>query len=740
MKPINLQGHSRPIKKVKFNDNGDILFTASSDRTIVSWSIPSGEKLKTFNHSAAINTFCVTNKHLISGDNTGTIYIWEISTGKILKKLEHDPTLSVRSLDFLHSDPSQFMVVYAGRAKLAKSFISIYNINDILNYGENRTEDKSASLIDITSEVLKDMNKLSLPDENKNENKEGDTANVQKANTNTQIDSNASTNLSNLNSTTNTTNTTTTKTLNINSSTFTRANTNAYNNANTNTTNSNSLKSFADNLIATNTTNNNNISNNTIVRGANINEFNNTKISEPEQKFTPKPAFKVGGSIYDEENSIYAIYAKAPAANTTQNSNYKFANSNQNQNNFNGNMNNNNYGGQQQQINQGYNFNNNNNGSIYNQNQQMNAQQFSDVDYKPQSGNYRFNNNNNNFNNNNNNNFCRNNLNNNGSLYTTNNSSLYNNNNQLQQNQNSGNVNSTGGFQRAGFQNTNNLFNPLKGNNFDPNPSIIQRQTADTSKISVSYEKIIPMKQIEIPNSANTKYVAAKFFSYNKTLCIAVTKENGSFEFINYVSSKTIHEANLHTEIIFDFDFEDSENLFLTVSKDGTACVYDFDKYKIIKTFKPENPVRFLNACKIHKLDKNFEETVKDIKYGVRKNSNLETTTSNLNSENVEVDNHLNGNGESNENLNSLDKFVFVIAGGQDSKLVTTTKEGGFEIIGFNMEMEDSIFMHLANFGPVNTLDISKKNNFFASGSEDSSVKLLSFDSLISGGNGTEKK
>ena len=66
------------IKKVlEFNENGEIIYTASSDRTIISWSIPKGEKLKTYAHSAAINTFCLTNKHLISGDNTGTIYFWD---------------------------------------------------------------------------------------------------------------------------------------------------------------------------------------------------------------------------------------------------------------------------------------------------------------------------------------------------------------------------------------------------------------------------------------------------------------------------------------------------------------------------------------------------------------------------------------------------------------------------------------------------------------------------------------
>jgi WD40 repeat protein len=708
MKPINLQGHSRPIKKVKFNESGELLFTASSDRTIVSWSIPSGEKQITFNHSAAINTFCVTNKHLISGDNTGTIYIWEISTGKILKKLEHDPTLSVRSLDYLQNDHSQIMVVYAGRAKLAKSFISIYNINDIINYGENKTEEKkSNSLIDITSEALKEMKKLSLPDEKK----EGDSENLNKGNTNTNTESNNNANNNNDNKTN------------------TNTNPNTFTNMSTNTTNSNTLKNFADNLMSANNTNNNN----TLIQR---NLIENNNFTNFEQK--PKPSFTPGKSIYDEENSIYAIYANKPKEpiNNNQNSNYKFAG----QDNFNGYNNNNNYGAQQ-----GYNFNNNNNnynGGFYNQNQQMGQGQ--------QQGNFRFNNNNNNFNNNfnnrnnnyNNNQYQNNNMqnnlnnNNNGSIYNNNNNgSIYNNNNNNNINQNQQNQNqNTGGFQRnLNFQNNNNLFNPLKGNSFDPNPSIIQRPTADPAKITVSFEKIIPMKQIEIQNTANTKYVAAKFFSYNDKLCIAVSKENGFFEFINYVSSKVIHEEKLHTEIIFDFDFDSSENLFLTVSKDGTACVYDFDKYKIIKTFKPENPVRFLNACKICKLDKNFEETVKDIKNGL-KNSNMDSKVKNNND-------NLNGNEDLKENLNTnqLDKFVFLIAGGQDSKLVTTTKEGGFEIIGFNMEMEESIFMHLANFGPVNTIDLSKKKNFFVSGSEDSSVKLINFDQLLVS-NGNEKK
>ena len=127
MKPLSLQGHSRPIKKVLFSDNGELLFTGSLDRNIISWHTSNGEKFKTYAHQAAINTMILSpidNKFLISGDNTGCTYIWSVNEGTLLKKIEHDPILSVRSIDLLES--SFFLVVYAGRTKLPQSFINIY--------------------------------------------------------------------------------------------------------------------------------------------------------------------------------------------------------------------------------------------------------------------------------------------------------------------------------------------------------------------------------------------------------------------------------------------------------------------------------------------------------------------------------------------------------------------------------------------------------------------------------------
>lgn len=133
MKPIILQGHSRPIKDIKFNRDGDFIFTASSDRLITLWASETGERIGTFEHSAAINNICLTqdSKILISGDNTGISYFWEINTGKLLKKIETEPYYSVRSCDLSYGD-KMVAISFGGRNKDSSSYVNVYNLEDIL--------------------------------------------------------------------------------------------------------------------------------------------------------------------------------------------------------------------------------------------------------------------------------------------------------------------------------------------------------------------------------------------------------------------------------------------------------------------------------------------------------------------------------------------------------------------------------------------------------------------------------
>jgi translation initiation factor 3 subunit I len=134
MKPIILQGHSRPIQDIKFNKEGDLLFSASSDRLITLWASETGERIGTFTHTAAVNTMSITydSKLLIAGDKTGGCYFWEINTGALLKKIDMDPTYSIRSTELSYGQ-EKLAIAYSGRLREAKSQIDVYNVKDILS-------------------------------------------------------------------------------------------------------------------------------------------------------------------------------------------------------------------------------------------------------------------------------------------------------------------------------------------------------------------------------------------------------------------------------------------------------------------------------------------------------------------------------------------------------------------------------------------------------------------------------
>lgn len=146
MKPLVLQGHSRPIKDIKFSNKGDVIFTASNDRNVIMWKTDTGEKIKTYTHSAAVNRIALTCelKYLITGDNTGSLYIWETDSANLLIKLEQDPTYCIRSIDLTLND-YLIMILYASRMKNSKSFICVYKLQDILNLALNDQIQEKAS-------------------------------------------------------------------------------------------------------------------------------------------------------------------------------------------------------------------------------------------------------------------------------------------------------------------------------------------------------------------------------------------------------------------------------------------------------------------------------------------------------------------------------------------------------------------------------------------------------------------
>jgi len=88
MRPILLQGHERSLTQIKYNRDGDLLFSTAKDHVVCAWYSANGERLGTYKgHQGALWTVDVdaTTTLLATGAADNTIKLWEVRTGVCLK-------------------------------------------------------------------------------------------------------------------------------------------------------------------------------------------------------------------------------------------------------------------------------------------------------------------------------------------------------------------------------------------------------------------------------------------------------------------------------------------------------------------------------------------------------------------------------------------------------------------------------------------------------------------------------
>ncbi|XP_055531634.1 eukaryotic translation initiation factor 3 subunit I [Wyeomyia smithii] len=87
MKPLMLQGHERAITQIKYNREGDLIFSTAKDHKPSVWFSLNGERLGTYNgHQGAV--WCVdvdwTTTRLITGSGDMSTKLWDVQTGQVL--------------------------------------------------------------------------------------------------------------------------------------------------------------------------------------------------------------------------------------------------------------------------------------------------------------------------------------------------------------------------------------------------------------------------------------------------------------------------------------------------------------------------------------------------------------------------------------------------------------------------------------------------------------------------------
>ncbi|KAJ1673097.1 translation initiation factor eIF3 subunit, partial [Spiromyces aspiralis] len=105
-KPILLQGHTRPLTQIKYNRDGDLLFTVAKDRVVNVWYSQNGERLGTYDgHEGALWTLDVnaSSTLLVTGSGDNTARIWDVQTGREIHKWALNDT-AVRRVMFSHDE------------------------------------------------------------------------------------------------------------------------------------------------------------------------------------------------------------------------------------------------------------------------------------------------------------------------------------------------------------------------------------------------------------------------------------------------------------------------------------------------------------------------------------------------------------------------------------------------------------------------------------------------------------
>ncbi|KII90659.1 hypothetical protein PLICRDRAFT_157916 [Plicaturopsis crispa FD-325 SS-3] len=128
MRPILLQGHERSLTQIKFNAEGDLLFSCSKDHVINVWFSHNGERLGTYDgNNGTVWTIDPDSesKYMVSGAADNTLRLWSIPTGKCLYTWEF-PT-AVKRVAF--SDDDEQVVCITEQRMGHQCAIRVFNIN-----------------------------------------------------------------------------------------------------------------------------------------------------------------------------------------------------------------------------------------------------------------------------------------------------------------------------------------------------------------------------------------------------------------------------------------------------------------------------------------------------------------------------------------------------------------------------------------------------------------------------------
>mmetsp|Transcript_9160 Transcript_9160/g.10336 ORF Transcript_9160/g.10336 Transcript_9160/m.10336 type:complete len:220 (+) Transcript_9160:44-703(+) len=131
VKQFALNGHSRPVKMVKYNKDGDMFFTCSDDKTIIAWSNETAEKLGVYEGAVACKAVAVSKKteYVVGAFVMEGLTIFEAMTGKEVFKFIPEEGARTEYVELSFGDKELLVL----NTKEGKTKVTIYDFKKLLN-------------------------------------------------------------------------------------------------------------------------------------------------------------------------------------------------------------------------------------------------------------------------------------------------------------------------------------------------------------------------------------------------------------------------------------------------------------------------------------------------------------------------------------------------------------------------------------------------------------------------------
>jgi len=130
MRPILLQGHTRSLTQIRYNREGDLLFTVSKDNIVNVWFSHNGERLGTYNgHQGAVWTVDVNSSStlLATGSADNSVKLWDVRTGVCL----HTWQLKTAAKRVEFSEDDDLLLAVTERRMGYEGSIDIFSVDDL---------------------------------------------------------------------------------------------------------------------------------------------------------------------------------------------------------------------------------------------------------------------------------------------------------------------------------------------------------------------------------------------------------------------------------------------------------------------------------------------------------------------------------------------------------------------------------------------------------------------------------